>query len=75
MLDCEEFLDNETVRSLAEQDYACDLRDCVTVREFLTRLAEITGDHFPNPDDEFAGRGPAYEANRWAGSGSSEIED
>ena len=75
MSDCDDFLDNETVRSLAEGDYAGDLRDCVTVREFLTRLAEITGDHFPNPDDDFAGRGPAYEANRWAGSDSSEIED
>ena len=72
--DCEDFLKNEVVRALAENDRADDLRDCVTVREFLCRRAEIAGNHF-DPDDEWSGRGPTYEADRWAGSVSPDNEE
>jgi len=49
LLDCEELLDDEAVRSLAEHDYASNLRDCVSVREFLTLLATFAGSRLPEP--------------------------
>ena len=61
--ECEDFLNDEVVRALAEHDRADDLRDCVTVGEFLLRLAEMAGNHY-DPDDEWSGRGPGFSCRR-----------
>ena len=73
--DCEELLKDETVRSLAENDYASNLRDCVSVQEFLNLLTRLRGAVCPSPDDETAGTGPANEGAQNAGRDSTVSED